>query len=359
MIERFLNSIPPEIPNEPVILDVGSYTGDQAVEFAERFPLAHIFAFEAHPDSVEKVRQRTAHLPNITVIEAAVCDVVGDVAFQAVDQGNPGASSLFRASGHNDVSPISQTAVTVQGLRLDGWAELAGIDCFDLIWMDLQGAELLALRGMGGMIDTVKAIQLEVTFRELYHSQAMWPEIRGFLESHGLQLVDEWPDVSGYFGDAVFVRESELKRPERRDPANAADQSERMLDYFDAPYHFGSCPYPTHASEEENPQCGDWVRIELRVVGGDRIGAAWFQSRGCVVTKASASMLLEHLEHKTVAECESFSPAEMLTLFGAPLTPLRRNCCLLAFRVFKRRFQTPLSARRLTWGGFNSSPAAS
>jgi nitrogen fixation NifU-like protein len=344
MIERFLLSIPPGVSEAPVVLDIGSFAGDQAVEFAERFPLAHIFAFEAHPDSAEKVRQRVT-LRNIEVIEAAVGEVDGDIVFQAVNQGNLGASSLFCASGHNDVSPINQTPVIVRALRLDTWAHSRAIGRCDVVWMDLQGAELLALQGMGDMIHTVKAIQLEVTYRELYHGQAMWPEVRQFLESRGLQLVDEWRDVSGYFGDAVFVRDSELRGPDRREAASTADQSERMLDHFDSPYHFGSCPNPTHAFEEENPQCGDWVRIELRIVGGDRIGAAWFQSRGCVVTKASASMLLEHLEHKSVTECANFSPADMLALFGAPLTPLRRNCCLLALRVFHRALSSPLPSR--------------
>lgn len=72
--------------------------------------------------------------------------------------------------------------------------------------MDLQGAELLALRGMGRLLQTVRALQLEVTYRELYSGQAMWPEVREFFELAGLRLVDQWPDVSGYFGDAVFVR---------------------------------------------------------------------------------------------------------------------------------------------------------
>ena len=36
----------------------------------------------------------------------------------------------------------------------------------------------------------------------------MWPEVRAFLESHEMELVDEWPDVCGYLGDAVFVRRS-------------------------------------------------------------------------------------------------------------------------------------------------------
>lgn len=205
MIQRFLNSLPTGILNSPVILDVGSYTGEQACEFASQFPQAQIFAFEARPQSAEVVRRNVAQFPNIAVIEAAVHDFDGQTVFQVVDELNPGASSLFVGSAP-EVQPIQQTPITVRALRLDTWAKRAGISRFDLVWMDLQGAELLALRGMGEMLRTVQAIQLEITYRELYRGQVMWPEVRTFLESHRMQLVDEWPDVSGYFGDAVFVR---------------------------------------------------------------------------------------------------------------------------------------------------------
>ena len=205
MIQRFLNSLPKDIPDSPVILDVGSYTGEQACEFASQFPLARIFAFEARPQSVETVRQTVVAFPNIAVIEAAVHEFDGQTVFHTVDELNPGASSLFLGSAP-EVQPIQQTPITVPALRLDSWARQTGIDRFDLVWMDLQGAELLALRGMGEMLRTVRALQLEVTYRELYRGQVMWPEVRAFLEEAGMTLVDEWPDISGYFGDAVFVR---------------------------------------------------------------------------------------------------------------------------------------------------------
>lgn len=205
MIQRFLNSLPNDIPDSPVILDVGSYTGEQACEFASQFPRAQIFAFEARPQSAETVRRTVAPFTNITVIEAAVHDFDGLTIFQTVDELNPGASSLFLGSAP-EVQPIQQTPITVRALRLDTWAKEAGIDRFDLVWMDLQGAELLALRGMGELLRTVRALQLEITYRELYSGQAMWPEVRSFLEEAGMHLVDEWIDISGYFGDAVFVR---------------------------------------------------------------------------------------------------------------------------------------------------------
>lgn len=199
--------MPADIPESPVIFDVGSCHGEQACEFATQFPNARIFAFEARPQSAETVRQTVAQFPNINVIEAAVHEFDGETVFQAVDEVNPGASSLFVGSGVQEIHPIRQIPITVPALRLDTWAKGIGINSVDVVWMDLQGAELLALRGMGDLLQTVRAIQLEITYRELYHGQVMWPEVRAFLENNGMRLVDEWPDVCGYFGDAVFVRD--------------------------------------------------------------------------------------------------------------------------------------------------------
>jgi FkbM family methyltransferase len=209
MIDRFLNSLPADIIKSPTIHDVGNCTGEQSREFASVFPDARIFAFEANPDSASVVRRTVFEFPNIDVVQAAVCDFDGQIEFHASVEGNPGASSLYLASGHNDISPIIQRSSIVRSIRLDTWAKSRDIHRFDLVWMDLQGAELRALNGMGHMLQTVRAIQLEVTYRELYDKQAMWPEVREFLESKGFHLVDEWPDICEYFGDAVFLRNSD------------------------------------------------------------------------------------------------------------------------------------------------------
>lgn len=206
LIQRFLNSLPADIPASPVILDVGSYHGEQACEFAMTFPDARIYAFEARPESAEKIRRNVARFPTIEVIEGAVHEFDAETVFHAVHEFNPGASSLFVGSGVQAIHPITQVPITVPALRLDTWTQAVQVPRFDIVWMDLQGAELLALRGMGNLLSTVRAIQLEVTYRELYHGQVMWPEVRALLEDNGMRLVDEWVDVCGYFGDAVFVR---------------------------------------------------------------------------------------------------------------------------------------------------------
>ena len=51
---------------------------------------------------------------------------------------------------------------------------------------------------------------------------------------------------------------------------------ERILDHYEQPYHRGRCPAATHCHEDDNPLCGDVVRVELAVDNDRRIREAWF-----------------------------------------------------------------------------------
>jgi nitrogen fixation NifU-like protein len=108
---------------------------------------------------------------------------------------------------------------------------------------------------------------------------------------------------------------------------------EHVLDHYEDPYHRGHCKGPTHMHEDDNPLCGDVVRVELRADGQGKIEEAWFEGDGCCISQASASMLVEEIEGKTFDQVREFSADEMLKLFGARLTPNRQKCCLLPWRV--------------------------
>ena len=51
--------------------------------------------------------------------------------------------------------------------------------------MDIQGAELLALKGLGEYIDRVKIVHTEVLFLELYKNQPLYNDTKKFLNSNG------------------------------------------------------------------------------------------------------------------------------------------------------------------------------
>jgi nitrogen fixation NifU-like protein len=117
---------------------------------------------------------------------------------------------------------------------------------------------------------------------------------------------------------------------------------DHVLEHYECPYHRGQCPLATHAHEDDNPLCGDCVRIELRIDDKGQIEEAFFDGEGCCISQASASMLLEHIDGRTVEDIRRFNADDMLTLFGARLTPNRQKCCLLGWRVLQTAIYSPV-----------------
>jgi len=119
---------------------------------------------------------------------------------------------------------------------------------------------------------------------------------------------------------------------------------ERILDHYEEPFHRGRCPGATHAHEDENPLCGDMVRVELAIEPDGTIRDAYFDGDGCCISQASASMLLAELNGKHVDAVKAFTAQDMLRLFGAKLTPNRQKCCLLPWRALQSAIYAPLAA---------------
>jgi nitrogen fixation NifU-like protein len=118
---------------------------------------------------------------------------------------------------------------------------------------------------------------------------------------------------------------------------------EHILDHYEDPFHRGHLPAATHAHEDNNPLCGDVVRIELELDPAGKIRDAYFSGQGCVISQASASMLLEKMQGKTVDEAKQFSAEDMLKLYGARLTPNRQKCCLLSWKVLQSAVHSPIA----------------
>jgi nitrogen fixation NifU-like protein len=120
---------------------------------------------------------------------------------------------------------------------------------------------------------------------------------------------------------------------------------EHIMDHFEDPYHRGNCDHATHAHEDDNPLCGDVVHVDLKINHDGKVQEAWFSGDGCCISQASASMLMEEIEGKSIHEIRDFSAEEMLQLFGARLTPNRQKCCLLSWRVVQQALHSPLDGK--------------
>lgn len=214
MIEQFIGHIENK-NNEYIIFDVGSRDCMQAIEFYNNFPNAKIFAFECNPNTLDICKQNIKdYSDRITLVEGAVCNYDGNITFYPINQqktitswkdGNPGASSLFKSNGKYPYETYVQDEITVNCHRLDTIMKRYDIPRVDIIWMDLQGAELLALKGLGNNLHNVKYIHTEACFKEMYDKQSLFPEINNYLcNFFCFDLLTTNIDETTFFSDVIY-----------------------------------------------------------------------------------------------------------------------------------------------------------
>ena len=87
--------------------------------------------------------------------------------------------------------------------------------------------------------------------------------------------------------------------------------------------------------EDENPLCGDHIRIDLRVNSEGKVAEAAFSGHGCAISQASADLLLESIIGKTIDEVKALNRQDILGNLGIELGPVRLKCALLPLKVLK------------------------
>jgi nitrogen fixation NifU-like protein len=109
---------------------------------------------------------------------------------------------------------------------------------------------------------------------------------------------------------------------------------EVILDHYQNPRNYGTLEPADISYEEDNPVCGDHIRLDLRLKDG-RVSEVRFSGHGCAISQASASMLTEAIQDKTLEEIKALGKQDILDMLGIPLGPVRIKCALLSLKVLK------------------------
>lgn len=199
------------------IFELGCRYGEDTIALSKIFSRAKIFGFECNPTTLSACRKNIQLCDRIKLIEAAVTDHDGWVDFYPINvtksrttwsDGNQGASSIFKANNKYEIETYVQDETTVRSRSLSSIMIEHNIAEIDILWMDIQGAELLALKGLGKHLGNIKIIYCEVQFIAIYDGQPLFAEILEFLEKrgfhfHGFSYEDE------YAGDAIFISKNQ------------------------------------------------------------------------------------------------------------------------------------------------------
>jgi len=209
----FAHQVPAELvewarlfcPPHPVICDIGSRDALDSIYLCRTLEAAECHVFEPNPPSARICESNIARFGrgcNISFNEVALSDEAGTVDFFPVDPSrsenkDPGFSSLFPinpAYASKRRGTIVQDRMIVRATTLDAYFEGRERGP-DLLWIDVEGAEKLVLRGGEKTLERVRIIHIEVSFRPMQIGKPLFWEIDGFLRDRRFRLLG-FPGIS-------------------------------------------------------------------------------------------------------------------------------------------------------------------
>lgn len=109
---------------------------------------------------------------------------------------------------------------------------------------------------------------------------------------------------------------------------------EAILDHYRHPRRKGQLDAPDIQYHDTNPFCGDEITIQLKVEDGKVVDAA-FDGRGCAISQATASMMMEEILGMDVDELKGWDREYVLEMLGIEIGPVRLKCAMLPLKVLK------------------------
>ena len=110
---------------------------------------------------------------------------------------------------------------------------------------------------------------------------------------------------------------------------------ELIIDRYKNPHYRGSLEPHDISFEDDNPLCGDHIRMDLRIDGDERVSEVAFDGHGCAISQATADLLAESIIGKSLDEVKQINKQDILDMLGIELGPVRLKCALLSLKVLK------------------------
>ena len=183
------------------ILHVGAHECEELNDYEKYISRDNILWVEALPYKVDMCR---TIYPNLLIESAIVSDVIEDVCFNISNNGQ--SSSILEFGLHSHYHPhvhfVGKFESKTQLLK--DILPKYNIN-YNFLNLDIQGAELKALKGMEGYLNNIDYIYTEVNSDYVYKDCALIQELDEYLLNFGLHRVEtNWTEYR--WGDAFYIR---------------------------------------------------------------------------------------------------------------------------------------------------------
>lgn len=209
---RVVQAVALDVDDAPVSFMVASYSPSSSALSLK----AHL---QAHPDIVELRRDALQASTLDTLLAPSLPSVTPASEGETKRAGDAPGAAAKAEDVKSETKTVQRTAEEV------GFLADAALNANYLV-MDVQGAELMALRGFQRGLARVQFAFLEISETELYAGGALFPEVDAFMRRAGFVLLNKWLNAHRY-GDGLWMRPGAPLRsrvpPSLRSPASPDD----------------------------------------------------------------------------------------------------------------------------------------
>jgi FkbM family methyltransferase len=176
------------------VIHVGASTGQERdIYAAHGLPVIWI---EALPGAYEQLAENIACYENQQAFNYLITDKDGEEYNFNVSSNRGESSSIFELENHKQVWPeieythsIRRTSATLKTVIERHAIDLAQ---YDTLILDVQGAELLALTGLGDLVNKFRFIRCEADDGQFYAGACQLRDLDGFFSARNFERVKTW-----------------------------------------------------------------------------------------------------------------------------------------------------------------------
>lgn len=189
------------------IIHIGAHLLEERFDYTSN-GLNNTIWVEANPKIYSNIEFINHESNDECVFNCAISDE-DDKIYEFNITNNGQSSSILELDKHKIYHPQIHVSdiIKVNSKRMDTLISENHIEInqYDFLNIDIQGAELLALKSFGGLLKNIKYIYTEINTNYLYKDCALLPEIDEYLEFFGFERV-ETEMTEFEWGDALYIK---------------------------------------------------------------------------------------------------------------------------------------------------------
>lgn len=193
------------------VLHLGASTGQERKEY-DNYCKGEVIWVEAIPEVYHELLNNIAPYEKQIAFNACLSNVNDQEVVFNISNNESQSSSMLELGVHAVIHPevhyVNQIKTTT--IRVDNLLQGYDFSNINFLNVDLQGAEHLAIEGMGDLIKNIDYALLEINMKETYKGCMLIDDLDYFMMQRGFERVETGNWVADTWTDALYIRKYKI-----------------------------------------------------------------------------------------------------------------------------------------------------